>query len=120
MAIRRIAFDSVGGFDPSYFMYVEDLDLCWRLHHAGWRVLHLPEAEVTHAGGLSSRRHPYRMLAAHHRSTLRFFSRSTTGRVGHSFQWSPSRSAYDFWPRGASRRGSRWPAPPILARGRVE
>jgi N-acetylglucosaminyl-diphospho-decaprenol L-rhamnosyltransferase len=79
MAIRRVAFDSVRGFDPGYFMYVEDLDLCWRLHQAGWRVLHLPEAEVTHVGGVSSRRHPYRMLAAHHRSTLRFFSRSTTG-----------------------------------------
>jgi N-acetylglucosaminyl-diphospho-decaprenol L-rhamnosyltransferase len=79
MAIRRIAFESVSGFDPAYFMYVEDLDLCWRLHRAGWRVLHLPEAEVTHLGGTSSSRHPYRMLAAHHRSTLRFFMQSTTG-----------------------------------------
>jgi N-acetylglucosaminyl-diphospho-decaprenol L-rhamnosyltransferase len=80
MAIRRIAFESVSGFDPAYFMYVEDLDLCWRMHRAGWRVLHLPEAEVTHIGGVSARRHPYRMLAAHHRSTLRFFVQSTTGR----------------------------------------
>jgi N-acetylglucosaminyl-diphospho-decaprenol L-rhamnosyltransferase len=79
MAIRRIAFESVSGFDPSYFMYVEDLDLCWRLHRAGWRVLHLPEAEVTHLGGISAARHPYRMLAAHHRSTLRFFVQTTTG-----------------------------------------
>jgi N-acetylglucosaminyl-diphospho-decaprenol L-rhamnosyltransferase len=80
MAIRRVAFESVSGFDPAYFMYVEDLDLCWRLHRAGWRVLHLPEAEVTHLGGASAARHPYRMLAAHHRSTLRFFMESTTGR----------------------------------------
>jgi N-acetylglucosaminyl-diphospho-decaprenol L-rhamnosyltransferase len=80
MAIRRIAFESVSGFDPAYFMYVEDLDLCWRMHRAGWRVLHLPEAEVTHIGGVSAARHPYRMLAAHHRSTLRFFVQSTTGR----------------------------------------
>jgi len=80
MAIRRIAFESVSGFDPAYFMYVEDLDLCWRVHRAGWRVLHLPEAEVTHIGGVSAARHPYRMLAAHHRSTLRFFVQSTTGR----------------------------------------
>jgi N-acetylglucosaminyl-diphospho-decaprenol L-rhamnosyltransferase len=79
MAIRRLAFSSVGGFDPGYFMYVEDLDLCWRLRRAGWRVLYLPAASVTHVGGVSSRRHPYRMLAAHHRSTLRFFSRSSAG-----------------------------------------
>jgi N-acetylglucosaminyl-diphospho-decaprenol L-rhamnosyltransferase len=79
MAIRRIAFESVAGFDPAYFMYVEDLDLCWRLHRAGWRVVHLSEAKVTHLGGISAARHPYRMLAAHHRSTLRFFMQSTTG-----------------------------------------
>jgi|SRR5665213_1547505 len=79
MAIRRIAFESVSGFDPAYFMYVEDLDLCWRLHRAGWRVMHLPKAEVTHLGAISSARHPYRMLAAHHRSTLRFFVQSTSG-----------------------------------------
>jgi N-acetylglucosaminyl-diphospho-decaprenol L-rhamnosyltransferase len=79
MAIRRIAFQSVSGFDPAYFMYVEDLDLCWRVHRAGWRVLYLPSAEVTHLGGASTARHPYRMLAAHHRSTLRFFVQSTTG-----------------------------------------
>ena len=80
MAIRRIAFTSVGGFDPGYFMYVEDLDICWRLHRAGWRVRYLPGASVTHVGGTSSRRHPYRMLVAHHRSTLRFFARSSAGR----------------------------------------
>jgi N-acetylglucosaminyl-diphospho-decaprenol L-rhamnosyltransferase len=80
MAIRRIAFTTVGGFDPGYFMYVEDLDICWRLHRAGWRVEYLPVARVTHVGGTSSRRHPYRMLAAHHRSTLRFFAKSSSGR----------------------------------------
>jgi len=79
MAIRREAFASVGGFDPGYFMYVEDLDLCWRLHRAGWRVLYVPKAVVTHVGGVSSRRHPYKMLRAHHRSTLRFFSKSANG-----------------------------------------
>lgn len=79
MVVRRVAFESVSGFDPAYFMYVEDLDLCWRVHRAGWRVLYLAAAEVTHLGGTSSSRHPYRMLAAHHRSTLRFFVRSTSG-----------------------------------------
>lgn len=79
MMIRCEAFSSVGGFDPGYFMYVEDLDICWRLHRAGWRVLYSPAAVVTHVGGVSARRHPYKMLTAHHRSTLRFFSKSATG-----------------------------------------
>jgi len=77
--VRRSAFEQVGGFDESYFMYAEDVDLCWRLGHAGWRVMYAPTAEVTHVQGQSTNRHPYRMIFEHHRSLLRFASRSTTG-----------------------------------------
>jgi N-acetylglucosaminyl-diphospho-decaprenol L-rhamnosyltransferase len=70
--LRRAALDAVGGWDDGYFMYVEDVDLCWRLHRAGWRVLYEPAGEVTHVHGASTARHPYRMIAEHHRSLLRF------------------------------------------------
>jgi N-acetylglucosaminyl-diphospho-decaprenol L-rhamnosyltransferase len=76
---RRSAFDEVGGFDEAYFMYVEDVDLCWRLWQAGWRVGHVPAAGVTHTVGAASDLAPYRMIAAHHRSLLRFAARTTTG-----------------------------------------
>ena len=78
--VRRDAFEAVGGFDEAYFMYVEDEDLCWRLHRAGWGVLYEPSARVVHEQGRSTSRDPYRMLAAHHRSILRFAVRSTKGR----------------------------------------
>jgi N-acetylglucosaminyl-diphospho-decaprenol L-rhamnosyltransferase len=77
--VRREAFASVDGFDERYFMYVEDLDLCWRLRRAGWRVLYEPAAAVTHRQGLSTAAHPYRMLVAHHRSALRFARKSLVG-----------------------------------------
>jgi N-acetylglucosaminyl-diphospho-decaprenol L-rhamnosyltransferase len=77
--VRRTAFEAVGGFDESYFMYAEDVDLCWRLGRAGWRVAYAPTAEVTHLQGRSTDRHPYRMILEHHRSLLRFASRSSTG-----------------------------------------
>jgi N-acetylglucosaminyl-diphospho-decaprenol L-rhamnosyltransferase len=80
MAIRRVAFDSVGGFDEGYFMYVEDLDLCWRLRRAGWSVGYVDAARVTHVQGASTRRAPVRMLLAHHRSTWRFAKKSMRGR----------------------------------------
>ena len=35
---RRSALEELGGFDEVYFMYAEDMDLCWRAHHAGWGV----------------------------------------------------------------------------------
>jgi N-acetylglucosaminyl-diphospho-decaprenol L-rhamnosyltransferase len=79
MAVRRLAYESVGGFDEAYFMYVEDLDLCWRLARAGWVVGYVDGARVTHIQGVSAARRPVRMLIAHHRSTWRFAQRSTTG-----------------------------------------
>jgi hypothetical protein len=42
MLLRRQAFEQVGGFDPGYFMYFEEMDLCLRLHRAGWRVVFDP------------------------------------------------------------------------------
>lgn len=79
MLVRRSAFDVVGGFDEAYFMYVEDVDLCWRLGCAGWRIGYEPTARVVHALGGSSRRVPYRMIAEHHRSLYRFVSKSSAG-----------------------------------------
>jgi N-acetylglucosaminyl-diphospho-decaprenol L-rhamnosyltransferase len=76
--VRRRAMEELGGFDEGYFMYVEDLDLCWRAHRAGWRVAYVPAAAVTHLQGVSTARRPYRMLLAHHRSAFRFASRSTS------------------------------------------
>jgi N-acetylglucosaminyl-diphospho-decaprenol L-rhamnosyltransferase len=70
--LRRSALDAVGGWDDGYFMYVEDVDLCWRLRGAGWRVAYEPSGVVTHVQGASTARHPYRMIAEHHRSLLRF------------------------------------------------
>ncbi|HEX6904157.1 MAG TPA: glycosyltransferase family 2 protein [Thermoanaerobaculia bacterium] len=54
MAIRREAFEAVGGFDPSYFMYSEEIDLCYRLKTAGWETRFTPVGLVVHAGGAST------------------------------------------------------------------
>ena len=77
--LRRDAVDQVGGWDERYFMYVEDVDLCWRLRQAGWRVAYEPGGSVVHVHGASTDRHPYRMIAAHHRSLLRFAARRWVG-----------------------------------------
>jgi N-acetylglucosaminyl-diphospho-decaprenol L-rhamnosyltransferase len=77
--VRRSAFEQVGGFDEAYFMYAEDVDLCWRLGRAGWQVVYLPAAQVTHLQGVSTDRHPFRMILEHHRSLLRFAARSSEG-----------------------------------------
>jgi N-acetylglucosaminyl-diphospho-decaprenol L-rhamnosyltransferase len=76
---RREAFDAVDGFDPGYFMYVEEVDFCWRLARAGWRAAYLPEARVVHIGGVSTRARPYSMIVAHHLSLWRYARRTTEG-----------------------------------------
>ena len=76
---RRSALEELGGFDEAYFMYAEDMDLCWRAHRAGWGVGFAGAADVTHIQGVSTARHPYRMMVAHHRSALRFTVRTTSG-----------------------------------------
>ena len=73
--LRRAALDAVGGWDEGYFMYVEDVDLCWRLTGAGWGVAYEPGARVVHVQGVSTARRPYRMVVAHHRSAYRFASK---------------------------------------------
>jgi N-acetylglucosaminyl-diphospho-decaprenol L-rhamnosyltransferase len=76
---RRGALEELGGFDEAYFMYAEDVDLCWRAHQSGWGVGFAGTAEATHVQGVSTARHPYRMMVEHHRSALRFAARSTKG-----------------------------------------
>jgi N-acetylglucosaminyl-diphospho-decaprenol L-rhamnosyltransferase len=76
---RRTAWDAVGGFDRAFFMYMEDVDLCWRLAKADWLVAYEPAAEVTHVQGVSTDRMPYRMLFAHHVSMWHFAQRTTDG-----------------------------------------
>ena len=77
--VSREAWVTLGGFDESYFMYAEDVDLCWRANRAGWKVAFEPAARVMHAQGVSTDQRPYRMIVEHHRSLLRFWRRTTTG-----------------------------------------
>jgi N-acetylglucosaminyl-diphospho-decaprenol L-rhamnosyltransferase len=55
LLLRREAVRSIGGFDSRFFMFNEDVDLCWRLLQAGWRVEVCEGAEFAHAGGASTR-----------------------------------------------------------------
>ena len=52
--VRRAAFEEAGGFDPSFFLYGEDLDLCRRLRRAGWTLVALPEVWADHQSGGSA------------------------------------------------------------------
>jgi GT2 family glycosyltransferase len=51
MAVRASAWEHCGGFDQSFFAHMEEIDLCWRFHKAGYRVSYVPGSVVYHVGG---------------------------------------------------------------------
>jgi N-acetylglucosaminyl-diphospho-decaprenol L-rhamnosyltransferase len=74
LLVDLAAFASVGGFDPGYFMYFEDVDLARRLDRRGWLHVYVPTAVITHEGGHATKRQAHRMQRVHHTSALRYLS----------------------------------------------
>jgi N-acetylglucosaminyl-diphospho-decaprenol L-rhamnosyltransferase len=102
--LRREALEEVGLFDEGYWLYVEDVDLCTRLHGAGWEVRFCPELEVAHVGGISTAGSK-RMTLEHSRSIYRYFVkyRSAGWRaLLRPFVWTAlrARAALVSWRRG--------------------
>ena len=68
LMVRMAALDRVGFFDPRYFMYGEDVDLCYRLKLGGWKVFYLPSAGATHHISPASAATQRQMSYERHRS----------------------------------------------------
>jgi GT2 family glycosyltransferase len=81
MLLRSDAFRAVDGFDPQYFLYGEEMDLCYRLQRAGWQVWYHPQAvALHHLGGSQSSRIVHTEALVHHgvvRFCRKHYSRST-------------------------------------------
>ena len=55
MMVRRSVMEEVGPLDEAYFMYGEDLDWCYRMSQAGWKIYYVPHTEIIHFKGESGR-----------------------------------------------------------------
>jgi N-acetylglucosaminyl-diphospho-decaprenol L-rhamnosyltransferase len=74
MLIRRAALDEVGAFDEGYWMYMEDLDLCYRLARAGWVTWYEPSVTVVHIkAGTTGADRTLRLDRAFHYGMYRFY-----------------------------------------------
>lgn len=82
MFIRCQAAREVNFFDENFFMYVEDLDLCYRLREKGWQIYFLPDAEVLHHIGKSSEQSSNRMIIEFQKSMYRFYAK----KYGHGWK----------------------------------
>jgi GT2 family glycosyltransferase len=72
LLLRRAALDEVGFLDERYFMYTEEMDLCYRLAQAGWQAYWAPQAEIIHYGGASAKQAAGAMYVQLYRSKVQF------------------------------------------------
>lgn len=73
MLVRKDVYRAIGGLDEGFFMYAEEVDLCYRIRAADWQVWYAPRAEVIHLGGGSSGKRKPQREADLYRSRVRFF-----------------------------------------------
>jgi hypothetical protein len=82
MMVRRDALDQVGLLDEDYFLFLEETDWCYRMKRAGWKIYHVPQAEVYHFQGKSAETVKKRARVEFYRSRPHFFKKNR----GH-LQW---------------------------------
>jgi GT2 family glycosyltransferase len=70
---RRSAFIKIGILDERFISYSEDVDWCYRMHEAGWKVYYYPDAEIYHYIGQTSSKYPYKYITIRHISMYLFY-----------------------------------------------
>jgi hypothetical protein len=99
LVLRREALDQVGVLDEQYFMYTEEMDLCYRLAHDGWKLYWVPQARVIHHGEASSKQVAEEMYLQLYRSKVQFHRKfGGEGRV----RWFKFLVALAYLPRWAA------------------
>lgn len=84
MMVRREAINRVGMLDEDWFMYGEEIDWCWRIKQAGWKIFYNPEAVIYHYHGAASRLRPIKAIVDLHHGLALFYRKHIAPRY-----WQP-------------------------------
>ncbi len=87
LLVRADCFRAVGGFDESFFLHCEDLDLFARARRAGWKVLFVPSARARHAKGVSQRGRRLSAERHKHAGMVRYFRRHLAPSAAPPVRW---------------------------------
>jgi len=79
LLLRKEVLDKVGVLDEEYFMYSEEIDLCYRIQRAGWRLFWVPQVEVVHFGGQSTQQVPTEMFLNLYHGKIKYFRKHNGG-----------------------------------------
>ena len=105
LLLRRSALDEVGLFDERFPLYFNDVDLCYRLRQAGWRIVFEPAAKVNHYHGHSTGQVRPRAILDSHRSLLRFWRLHYRGRTNAlTYAAAVALAWLSMWPRAGLAR----------------
>ena len=87
LLIRRDLVARIGLLDEDFFMYGEDLDWCFRVKAAGYKVMYVPTTKVIHHKGSSSRKMPEKALYEFHRAMQLFYNKHYRARYNFLVNW---------------------------------
>ncbi|WP_405309440.1 glycosyltransferase family 2 protein [Methanobrevibacter sp.] len=75
MFIRKEALDEVGFLDETFFMYGEDIDLCFRIKQAGWKIVYYGKSKITHFKGASSKKQKSKLIYEFYRAMYVYYKK---------------------------------------------
>lgn len=87
MIMRKPALEKTGLLDEEFFMYGEDLDLCWRVKESGYKVWYYPKAVCHHYKGESSKKIPFKALKWFHDAMWIFYKKHYLKKYFFVFNW---------------------------------
>jgi N-acetylglucosaminyl-diphospho-decaprenol L-rhamnosyltransferase len=86
LLLRKSVLDQIGFMDGDYFMYSEEVDLCRRIQRAGWRLYWVPQSQVVHYGGQSTKQMAGEMFLQLYLGKLKYFRKHNGRSAGHIYK----------------------------------
>ena len=75
MFMRKEALDTAGLLDETFFMYGEDIDLCYRIKNSGWKIIYYGESKITHLKGASSKKQKSKLIYEFYRAMYIYYKK---------------------------------------------
>ncbi|WP_026885133.1 glycosyltransferase family 2 protein [Clostridium beijerinckii] len=82
MLMPKFVFEEVGGLDEDFFMYGEDIDLCYKIKERGYKILYYPEAQIIHYKGASSKKKRFKVIYDFHEAMWIFYKKHYKDKYG--------------------------------------
>ncbi len=79
MFMRKDALDMAGLLDETFFMYGEDIDLCYRIKKAGWKIIYYGKSRITHLKGASSKKQKNKLIYEFYRAMYIYYRKHHAG-----------------------------------------